>query len=72
MRYRRLICAHARTRLLNKALTLELARCEWTDKRQECIALGQSGTGDTHIGFALDPVAQNLNSLVACPLSGRT
>ena len=56
MRYRCLICAHGRTRLLNKALTLELARC-WTDKRQECIALGQSGIGKTHIGLALDPVA---------------
>ena len=72
MRYRRLICAHARTRLLNKALILELARCEWTEKRQECIALGQSGTGNTHIGFALGPVASDLNSLIACALSGRT
>src|SRR4051794_4624705 len=37
---------------LNKALVLELARCEWIEKRQNCIALGPSGTGKTHIGLA--------------------
>ena len=31
--------------LLNKALVLELARCQWIDQRQNCIALGPSGTG---------------------------
>ena len=25
---------------LNKALVLELMRCEWIDRRQNCIALG--------------------------------
>ena len=38
---------------LNKALVLELARCEWVDKRHNCIALGPSGTGKTHIALAL-------------------
>jgi DNA replication protein DnaC len=28
---------------LNKALVLELMRCEWIEKRQNCIALGPSG-----------------------------
>src|SRR5262249_14653621 len=34
---------------LNKALVLELIRCEWIDRRQNCIALGPSGTGKTHL-----------------------
>ncbi len=38
---------------LNKALVLELARCQWIDQRQNCIALGPSGTGKTHIALAL-------------------
>lgn len=38
---------------LNKPLVLELARSEWIDKRENCIALGPSGTGKTHIALAL-------------------
>jgi len=38
---------------LNKPLVLELARCDWIEKRQNCIALGPSGTGKTHIALAL-------------------
>ena len=38
---------------LNKSLVLELARCEWIEKRHNCIALGPSGTGKTHIALAL-------------------
>ena len=38
---------------LNKSLVLELARCQWMEKRQNCIALGPSGTGKTHIALAL-------------------
>jgi DNA replication protein DnaC len=38
---------------LNKALVLELARCEWIEKRHNCIALGPSGTGKTHAALAL-------------------
>lgn len=38
---------------LNKALVLELARCQWIDQRQNCIALGPSGMGKTHVALAL-------------------
>ena len=34
---------------LNKMQVLELARCEWIDRRENVIALGPSGTGKTHI-----------------------
>ena len=32
---------------LNKMQVLELARCEWIERRENVIALGPSGTGDT-------------------------
>ncbi len=38
---------------LNKPLVLELARCEWIEKRRNCIALGPSGTCKTHVALAL-------------------
>ena len=38
---------------LNKALVLELARCEYIDRNQNVIALGNSGTGKTHIALGL-------------------
>ena len=38
---------------LNKQLVLELAPCEWIEKRHNGIALGPSGTGKTHIALAL-------------------
>ena len=38
---------------LNKALVLELMRCEWIDRRQNCLALGPSGTGKTHTALGL-------------------
>jgi DNA replication protein DnaC len=38
---------------LNKALVLELIRCEWIDKHENCIALGPSGTGKTHVALGL-------------------
>src|ERR1035437_1167104 len=50
---------------LNKALVLELARCEWIEKRQNCIALGPSGTGKTHIALALGLAACQKNQSVA-------
>ena len=34
---------------LNKMLVLELARCEYVERRENIIALGNSGTGKTHI-----------------------
>jgi DNA replication protein DnaC len=33
---------------LNKMLALELARCEWIERRENVIALGPSGNGKTH------------------------
>jgi hypothetical protein len=38
---------------LNKKLVLELARCEFIDRRENVLALGNSGTGKTHIALAL-------------------
>ena len=38
---------------LNKSLTMELARCEFADRRENVIALGPSGTGKTHIALGL-------------------
>ena len=38
---------------LNKALVLELARCEYIERRENLIALGNSGTGKTHIAVGL-------------------
>lgn len=38
---------------LNKMLVLELARCEYILRRENIIALGNSGTGKTHIGLSL-------------------
>ena len=38
---------------LNKALTMELARCAFVDRRENVIALGPSGTGKTHVALGL-------------------
>lgn len=38
---------------LNKPLTLELARCEYVAARDNIIAIGNSGTGKTHVALAL-------------------
>jgi DNA replication protein DnaC len=38
---------------LNKTLVLELARCEYVDRRENVIALGNAGTGKTHIALGL-------------------
>jgi len=38
---------------LNKPLVLELARCEYIDRRENIIALGNSGTGKTHAALGL-------------------
>jgi DNA replication protein DnaC len=38
---------------LNKMLVLELARCEYILRHDNIIALGNSGTGKTHIGLSL-------------------
>jgi DNA replication protein DnaC len=38
---------------LNKTLVLELARCEYITRRENVIAVGNSGTGKTHIVLGL-------------------
>ena len=38
---------------LNKALVLELARCEYIDRKDNVIAVGNSGTGKTHVALGL-------------------
>jgi DNA replication protein DnaC len=38
---------------LNKVLTMELARCEFVNRRDNVIALGPSGTGKTHVSLGL-------------------
>lgn len=38
---------------LNKMLVLELSRCEYIPRRDNIIALDNSGTGKTHIGLSL-------------------
>jgi DNA replication protein DnaC len=38
---------------LNRALILELARCEFIDRRESVIVLGGPGTGKTHIAIGL-------------------
>ena len=38
---------------LNKTLALELARCEYIDRRENVIALGNSVTGKTHVALGL-------------------
>ena len=38
---------------VNKALVMELARCEYIQRRENVIAVGNSGTGKTHIALGL-------------------
>jgi len=38
---------------LNKMLVLDLARCEYVERRENVIALGNSGTGKTHVALGL-------------------
>ena len=42
---------------LNKKLVLELARCEFIDRCENVLALGNSGTGKTHLALALGMAA---------------
>ena len=38
---------------VNKALVMELARCEYIEHRENVIAVGNSGTGKTHVALGL-------------------
>ena len=38
---------------LNKMQVLELARCDWIERRENVVALGPSGTGKTHVALGL-------------------
>ena len=38
---------------LNKSLVMKLARCEYIQRRENVIAVGNSGTGKTHIALGL-------------------
>ena len=49
---------------LNKSLVMELARCEYIQRRENVIAIGNSGTGKTHV--ALGPSASSGEGLAAC------
>ncbi|HJL82256.1 MAG TPA: IS21-like element helper ATPase IstB [Nitrospinota bacterium] len=42
---------------LNKRLVMELARCEFIERKENVIALGNSGTGKTHIATGLGVAA---------------
>jgi len=46
---------------LNKMMVLELARCEYVERRENIIALGNSGTGKTHIALGLGLAAWALS-----------
>ena len=38
---------------VNKHLVMQLARCEYVDRRENVIAVGNSGTGKTHLALGL-------------------
>lgn len=42
---------------LNKTLVLDLARCEFLDRKENLLFLGNSGTGKSHLALALGLVA---------------
>ena len=42
---------------MTKPKVLELARCGWIESRQNCVLVGSSGTGKTHLAIALGSAA---------------
>ena len=60
---------------LNKALVLELARGEFIGRRENVIALGNSGTGKTHIALGSSLAARQkglpVGFTTASALAGR-
>ena len=57
---------------LNKMLVLELARCEYILRRENIIALGNSGTGKTHIALSLGLAACQKGFSVRIPTKPAT
>ena len=52
---------------VNKALVMELARCEYIQRRENIIAVGNSGTGKTHVALGLGLAACQKGMSVASP-----
>ena len=52
---------------VNKALVMELARCEYAERRENVIAVGNSGTGKTHVALGMGLVACQRGMSVASP-----
>lgn len=50
---------------LNKKRVLDLARCEYIDRRENVIILGNSGTGKTHMALAMGLIACQKGMTVA-------
>ena len=38
---------------VNKSLVMQLSRCEYIQRRENVIAVGNSGTGKTHVALGL-------------------
>ena len=55
---------------LNKTLVLELARSEYVTRRENIIAVGNSGTGKTHIGLGLGLAAGRWQQICQLPRHG--
>jgi Cdc6-like AAA superfamily ATPase len=56
---------------LNKLLVLELARSEYVGRRENIIAVGNSGTGKTHVALGLGLAACEKGLSVGLPLPPR-
>ena len=51
---------------VNKHLAMQLARCEYVDRRENVIAIGNSGTGKTHVALGLGLAACQRGLSVGC------
>jgi DNA replication protein DnaC len=55
---------------LNKTLVLELARSEYVARRENVIALGNSGTGKTHVALRRAVIGPDSSMVNACASRG--
>ena len=53
---------------MNRQLVTQLARCEYIERRENVIAIGNSGTGKTHIALGLGLAACQKGLTVGFPL----